>query len=72
VRNWRQIPPKHCAAIESAFGVSRHELRPDIFGDLQPTHGEEAALARAAIEERRPEVRRRRLAREAAAKGGAA
>ena len=25
-------PPEHCLAIEQATGVSRHELRPDVFG----------------------------------------
>lgn len=26
------IPPEHCVAIEAATGVSRHELRSDVFG----------------------------------------
>ena len=29
-------PPKYCLAIEAVTGVSRHELRPDIFGDPEP------------------------------------
>jgi len=43
VGNWRlrgQVPAQHCAAIEAASGVSRHELRPDVFGPRpaeQPT-----------------------------------
>jgi len=28
----RPVPPRHCIAIEAATGLSRHELRPDIFG----------------------------------------
>lgn len=28
----RPVPPKTAIAIEARFGVSRHELRPDIFG----------------------------------------
>ena len=29
---WHQAPPAHVLAIEKASGVSRHLLRPDIFG----------------------------------------
>ena len=29
---WRDIPPRHVLAIESETGISRHELRPDVFG----------------------------------------
>jgi DNA-binding transcriptional regulator YdaS (Cro superfamily) len=35
VGNWRArngVPPRHCLAVEHATGVSRYELRPDIFG----------------------------------------
>jgi len=32
VAQWRRVPAHHVLRIESAFGVSRHELRPDIFG----------------------------------------
>ncbi len=28
----RPVPPRHVLAIEAATGVSRHELRPDVFG----------------------------------------
>lgn len=28
----RPVPPRHVLAIEKATGVSRHELRPDVFG----------------------------------------
>lgn len=36
VLNWRkrkQVPADKVLAIEAASGVSRHELRPDVFGD---------------------------------------
>ena len=29
----KHVPAEHCAAIEEATGVSRHDLRPDIFGE---------------------------------------
>jgi len=29
---WKQIPHQHCPTIERAFGIPRHELRPDLFG----------------------------------------
>jgi DNA-binding transcriptional regulator YdaS (Cro superfamily) len=28
----RKAPAKHCVAIERLTGISRHKLRPDIFG----------------------------------------
>lgn len=28
----RRVDPKHCRAIEDLTSVSRHDLRPDIFG----------------------------------------
>ncbi len=28
----RPVPPRHVLAIEAATGVSRHKLRPDVFG----------------------------------------
>ena len=37
VADWRDIPPEHCLRIEKTFGVSRYELRPDIFGP-RPEH----------------------------------
>jgi DNA-binding transcriptional regulator YdaS (Cro superfamily) len=27
-----EVPAEHCLAIEQATGVSRHDLRPDVFG----------------------------------------
>lgn len=32
VTRHRPVPAKHCISIERASGVSRHELRPDVFG----------------------------------------
>jgi DNA-binding transcriptional regulator YdaS (Cro superfamily) len=27
----QRVPAEHCAAIEAATGVAKHELRPDVF-----------------------------------------
>lgn len=32
IYQWEVVPIKQVLAIEKATGVSRHELRPDIFG----------------------------------------
>lgn len=29
---WRNVPPEHVLKIEALTGVSRHDLRPDVFG----------------------------------------
>lgn len=29
---WRNIPAEHVLKIETATGISRHDLRPDVFG----------------------------------------
>ncbi|MCP1197008.1 helix-turn-helix domain-containing protein [Acetobacter senegalensis] len=31
VLKWKRIPDKHIIAIESAFGIPREELRPDLY-----------------------------------------
>jgi DNA-binding transcriptional regulator YdaS (Cro superfamily) len=31
INNWRRIPPHHVIRIEKLTGVSRHDLRPDIY-----------------------------------------
>jgi DNA-binding transcriptional regulator YdaS (Cro superfamily) len=37
VQEKKALPPKHVLAVESATGVSRHDLRPDIYPrDLAP------------------------------------
>ena len=32
VEQWVQVPPKHVLRVEELTGVSRHRLRPDIYG----------------------------------------
>ena len=32
ILTWEQVPPHHCLGVESFTGISRHELRPDIYG----------------------------------------
>lgn len=32
VSQWRQVPPERVLAVEGLTGISRHDLRPDIFG----------------------------------------
>lgn len=32
VSQWTQVPAKHALAVEELTGVSRHDLRPDIYG----------------------------------------
>jgi hypothetical protein len=33
VHCWTKVPPRHVLAVEKLSGVSRHYLRPDIFGE---------------------------------------
>lgn len=30
---WGQVPPERALEVERITGISRHELRPDIFGE---------------------------------------
>lgn len=49
VSNWRKrgkVPAEHVLAIEAATGVSRHLLRPDVFGP--PAANDEQEVADAA------------------------
>ena len=32
VCQWNEVPPERCLEVERLTGVSRHELRPDIYG----------------------------------------
>lgn len=32
VAQWRTVPPKRVLKVEEITGVSRHDLRPDIYG----------------------------------------
>lgn len=38
-----KVPVERCAAIEAATGVSRHDLRPDVFGPAPDAQQSEAA-----------------------------
>lgn len=45
VLNWRargQVPAERVLEVEKLSGISRHELRPDIFGKAVPAQGEAA------------------------------
>lgn len=46
VSSSRPVPPRHVLAIEAATGVSRHLLRPDVFGP--PAANDEQGVADAA------------------------
>lgn len=35
ILTWKKVPPKYCLQIEAETGVSRHDLRPDIYGKKQ-------------------------------------
>ena len=37
ISQWDKIPPRHVLSIEALSGVSRHDLRPDIYGPA-PKH----------------------------------
>lgn len=32
VSQWKSVPPEHVLAVEAFTGLSRHDLRPDVFG----------------------------------------
>jgi len=32
IYSWRRVPPERVLEVERITGISRHELRPDIFG----------------------------------------
>lgn len=36
VSQWGQVPAKHVLTVESVTGISRYELRPDIYGPSAP------------------------------------
>jgi len=48
----RRVPAERCIAIEQATGVSRHDLRPDVFGAAEPTGGQLIAETRALVDSR--------------------
>ncbi|WP_080951700.1 transcriptional regulator [Xanthomonas citri] len=45
VTSSRSVPPRHVLAIETATGVSRHDLRPDVFGPAPANPAGEVADA---------------------------
>ena len=36
MHQWQKIPARHVLALESMSGVSRYEMRPDVFGRVPP------------------------------------
>lgn len=36
ISQWERVPPERCLEVEALTGVSRHELRPDIYGEEPP------------------------------------
>lgn len=36
VEDWPRVPAKHVLRLEQLSGVSRYELRPDIYGEAPP------------------------------------
>ena len=43
-----KVPARHVLAIEAATGVSRHDLRPDVFGPAPANDAEGQGVGRAA------------------------
>jgi len=48
----RRVPAERCIAIEKATGVSRHDLRPDVFGAAEPSRSQLVAETRALVDSR--------------------
>lgn len=42
ISQWRRVPAGRALEVESATGISRHDLRPDIFGPA-PSQGKAEA-----------------------------
>lgn len=36
VQQWKKVPPERVLEVENITGVTRYELRPDVFGDPPP------------------------------------
>lgn len=47
VSQWDEIPPERCLAIERETGVSRYELRPDVYGGPEEKRGRPSRRAEA-------------------------
>ncbi|HGM5043047.1 helix-turn-helix domain-containing protein [Stenotrophomonas pavanii] len=39
VSQWKRVPAEYVLTIEEATGVSRHDLRPDVFGPAPKKKG---------------------------------
>jgi len=49
VSKWRRVPANHVLRVEELTGVSRHDMRPDIFGPPpRPVRGNVRAAVAAA------------------------
>lgn len=35
ISQWKEVPPKHVLDVERITGISRHDLRPDLYGAKQ-------------------------------------
>ena len=38
VCKWRRVPERHCKKLERLTGISKHEMRPDIWGPEESGH----------------------------------
>ena len=39
ISQWKNVPAEHVLTVEKITGISRHDLRPDVFGLVgQPPH----------------------------------
>lgn len=48
VIQWPHVPAKHVLEVERLSGITRYELRPDIYGDAPPQNPTKRAEARVA------------------------
>ena len=37
ISQWKAVPPEHVLGVEQFTGISRYDLRPDVFGEA-PEH----------------------------------
>jgi DNA-binding transcriptional regulator YdaS (Cro superfamily) len=43
LQQWERVPVRHVLALEALTGVSRHELRPDVYGPAPKSASSKAA-----------------------------
>ncbi len=43
ISQWTKVPAERVLAVEEATGISRHDLRPDLFGEAPKTKKARAA-----------------------------